>query len=999
MALRTHLTLFLGLILLLGPVSIMNARPQQQLPERHTPKVKATLADDVAAAEEALRTARSALIASKDMAAADYVNRLIDLGLWQEAHAFLQNQQAKSAELLLAEGWLLFKTHRYAKAEALVDALLKQGSNRRGVRLLQAHLQIQAWNLEKAAATTEALLRSGFDEEAALILGRIRLLERQYEEAMKWARRVQAAFPDNSDAHLLEADVFFWQRDLSSAEPALVRALERDPFNADARFAYGYAIWRRVDATLLENMAAQWNLGLALDPLNYRIHWHLGNGHTNLTYADYVHPTDSTVRPLLQEVDSLLAVDEVGYAIARTRDIERSYPESILPAMMRGSAFFMAYDMDRESRLDSAQYHFLDVLARKKNYGPAHNGVAAVIKHRQFSQLNAFSALDRGIESTPVMEAANFAEVFPDARYYPGDRVEKMLYRQLHKGIVFLPFLVRLQRTFTIPPLHVDLAEAMDAPYFRYATTFDNRQWMDIRGVGSGAAGIEYVERGAYLERNVVLHEYVHLFHGQILTDEENRLIRALYLAAMQEDRVLDYYGANNESEYLAQTYTAYFAPVKVHPLNHKSMNTRQDLEEKDPVLFRFIDELVARQTAYQEGDTLALAGNWAQVYVTLSEQARNGRGPDAVEDSVAWPGVAAALLDTAFTWHTEYMPAYLSYASLMQDQGQFDEASTWLDRAEALQPTYAPIYRSRAELAGARYKAGALSNAEAFEQQKTWYEKTLEIEEDFAERAYLNAALRELYLRFSHVSQAIEVADRYVEAAPVVSTYLRDRRDEAWVFTNTHRSNLGYAAEVVDEFARLISRKPQQYTFRKHYAGVLSAAGRHRKAIQVLEEAQRILTAANRPRKDYMVRLADLYLQIGDTTKAHTVIAPLYDDGPESELDKLKLIRVFAALGDEETATSRYDSLDTSSTPYVKAESSYTHGVLMEARGSNDDAVQAFEEALQQNPYHVQARLRLVKLYIQAGRRDKASTLAAGLEGLGPAFREEASDVLSNLN
>ena len=43
-------------------------------------------------------------------------------------------------------------------------------------------------------------------------------------------------------------------------------------------------------------MAAQWNLALAVDPLHYFTHWHFGNGHTDQTYADYAHPTDSLVR-------------------------------------------------------------------------------------------------------------------------------------------------------------------------------------------------------------------------------------------------------------------------------------------------------------------------------------------------------------------------------------------------------------------------------------------------------------------------------------------------------------------------------------------------------------------------------------------------------------------------------------------------------------------------------------------------------------------------------
>jgi len=46
------------------------------------------------------------------------------------------------------------------------------------------------------------------------------------------------------------------------AEAPLRKCLEIDPFNADARFNYGYMIWRRVDARQLDAMAAQWELAL-----------------------------------------------------------------------------------------------------------------------------------------------------------------------------------------------------------------------------------------------------------------------------------------------------------------------------------------------------------------------------------------------------------------------------------------------------------------------------------------------------------------------------------------------------------------------------------------------------------------------------------------------------------------------------------------------------------------------------------------------------------------
>src|SRR5690606_10914537 len=337
------------------------------------------------------------------------------------------------------------------------------------------------------------------------LLGRVRLLEKDYSAALAWARRVQRSAPTHAGGYLLEADTHFWNQDPAAAEAPLVRALELNPFDADARFAYGYAIWRRVDASQLDDMAAQWELAIAVDPLHYVTHWHWGNGHTDRTYADYAQPSDSTVRAKLMDADRAISEGRIADAISRTRAVEREHPESVLPEMMRGSAWYMAADLPREERLDSAQAAFVRILARRPHYGPAHNGLAAVIKQRQFGILQNFDSLEAAIAATPLPTDPRFLEVFRDVGYYPGDRVLRMARQQLGPTEAYIPMLHRLGHTFTIPPLHVDLAEAMRRPSFRYTTTFDNRQWMDIRGVGGGAAGIEYVERGSHQERNVLL--------------------------------------------------------------------------------------------------------------------------------------------------------------------------------------------------------------------------------------------------------------------------------------------------------------------------------------------------------------------------------------------------------------------------------------------------------------------------------------------------------------
>ncbi len=217
--------------------------------------------------------------------------------------------------------------------------------------------------------------------------------------------------------------------------------------------------------------------------------------------------------------------------------------------------------------------------------------------------------------SIPEKWQTVFRNVFPDMTQYPSSRVEKMVWSQLFSSKAYLPMLNSLERKFVIPPLHVDLATAMHNPWFKTGVVFDNRQWMDIRGVGSGATGIEYVERGAHFERNVTLHEFAHLFHFTVLTDSETRRIRQLYFEAMRDGKTIDYYSANNEAEYFAQAYTAYFSEKRIHPQNHKSMNTATDLKQKNPEMYAFVDSLVQKSEAFMNGNERILDDNWAQTY------------------------------------------------------------------------------------------------------------------------------------------------------------------------------------------------------------------------------------------------------------------------------------------------------------------------------------------------------------------------------------------------
>lgn len=935
---------------------------------------------------------RRTTTADTTVPAPDRIRSMIGLGMWPEAVEALTAQRPLRGDLLVVEAELRFKQHRYRESARRVAAVLARAPEHRDALLLLGKLQIQEWNLEAAARTAERLLvRNERDEDAALLMGTVRLQQKRYDDALDLAQQVQQWNSNNANAFALEAEVRFWAQDPDGAEGPLTRALAIDPYNADARFAYGYAIWRRVDATQLDDMAAQWELALSIDPLHYRTHWHWGNGHTNLTYADYVEPTDSVVRERLRRGDELIGANRIDEAVALTREVEAEFPESVLPSMMRGSAFYMAYDMPRGPRLDSAEATFRRILESKDHYGPAHNGLAAVIKQQQFEQLRAFDSLETSIATSWVQPDSSFEAIFPDATYYPGDRMQKMVHLQLGPSQAYLPMLARFDRQFAIPPLHRDLAEAMGRPFFRTSTTFDNRQWMDIRGVGSGATGIEYVERGAHLERNVLLHEYTHLVHGRVFSDEESRRVRALYYAAMENARTLDYYASNNESEFLAQAYPAFLSPVKVHALNHKAFNTRSDLEAKDPDTFDFVASLIRRQEAYLDGDSTALKSNWAQTFVALSEENRDGESLLQAE----------ALLDTALMWDDRYLPAFLSYGGLLRDAKRFDEASQWLQRALVIDSTYAPIYAAYADLVGSRALAGDIEIGESLQLRVGYYGRALELETDYAVRARLNGTLRSLYRDHGHYPQAIRVSEEYMVSGPTVSTYLRDRRDEAARFAGSLRSAAGYATETLPFFTGLVNQKPQHYGLRGEYADALAGAGRFDEAVATLEEAQRILRAAGRPNRDYMIQMAEYHLATGDSGAATEALALTQEARMRFVSGNNRLARVLARLGDSAAVQAWLgDPSDDGRLPAPEADVHYTNGWIAEAAGDLAQAEASYRAAVELNPYRGEMRLRLIAVLVSQRRQSdarRAKAAAANLElPMGPDFQRRADDILS---
>ena len=879
----------------------------------------------------------------------DNLNHLLDLGEWELVNNELivaKNINAQEAAVLKFKyHWL---NNDFKAAEQDLLKLSKKDQADLKIQRAFAILKIEAWELETAEQMSKALLlKNPNDIETNLVLGRALMLQKKYPEALALANSLIEKMPNNAAGYFLKADVFFWDQKPKDAEEVLVKGLKLNPLNADARFYYGYAIWRRIDATQLGDMVAQWEIALALNPLHFQSHWHLGNGHTNLTYADYVDENEKTIRHELEEADELFTANKIEAALQKVDQIEQAHPKSVLPEMHKASLLYGDFDAsDRKQRLDNAEKIFLNILNEKHHYGPAHNGLAAVIKSKRIPYLKTYPSISAAIKNPNITNMHDFLEVFPDLAYYPGNVAKGMAWNQLYTATVYFPFLVKQHRVFVVPPLHIDLALAMKAPYFRFNSTFDNRQWMDIRGVGSGAAAIEYVERGAFQERNVILHEYVHLFHGQVLTDKQNRKIRELYYNAMENGLTLDYYSQNNESEYLAQTYPAYFEMVKVHPLDFKSMNTLNDLKTKDPKMYAFLDDMITKEKAYLAGDKQAMASNWSEVYVNL---ARNSAKNDLKE--------SYSYLDTALQYDQQYLPAFVDYAEYLLSEGKYDEASNRLKSAKAIDANYAPIY----SVEGNILMATQPNNLAA---QAALLKKAYDIEVDYMEKAKNSGILRNFYFQRGMLKQAMDVADEYVKNGSEISTYLRDRKDDSKTFKAWQKSLLGYADEIA-VLSHLAAQKPQNYIIRTQHIEALTANGKYDVALKNLQQIYRTLQASQVNRPEFELLFAEVYAKQGKTKELNEFLDKLMVRGGDpirlEPLYNQRLVRLLAANNRLDDAKAFRQKLKSNNSLFYRASDLVSQALINLKESNTDKALSLLDEALALYPYEVDG-IKLLK-------------------------------------
>ncbi len=121
--------------------------------------------------------------------------------------------------------------------------------------------------------------------------------------------------------------------------------------------------------------------------------------------------------------------------------------------------------------------------------------------------------------------------------------------------------------------------------------TFDGRWYAHLRAVAGphGATGVEKLREAAEFAFNTFAHEFGHQVHRFGLSAPQQEEVTAMYRAALASGACLDYYAASNEDEYFAQTYEAFVSPAKRGCLPETARHTRDELSRRDPRMFAFL--------------------------------------------------------------------------------------------------------------------------------------------------------------------------------------------------------------------------------------------------------------------------------------------------------------------------------------------------------------------------------------------------------------------------
>ena len=907
-------------------------------------------------------------------------------GPWAAAAA----PQVQTAQLKSQDD--LAKATTKAKKELEADAenadllcrlarLMLKGGDYAARQHLDKALELNPRHLDSLLALSELHRLTYAYEEGERVLQRaakidpghlaLRLQQAQYAmdrvdfgDARRIYQFLTRDYPNSAESHFGLANALFQLESLAEAEKYNDQCLALDSEYAPA-YTLRASILRKRQETAAARRATQ--KARELDPLADSL---------QVKAEDYLkgkfeYEQELRVKKMLEKGDKYLLDGKYKKADKQFSKVIEIHPLNVTAMIGRGNAHY------HQQKYQEALRWFFLALEVNPDYYLAQYGRRYTLKRMRSDYNVKYDALELAFDKMDTPEWPYLRDVFINY-----DQVDKDLQKIVRHSVTplsnYLKSLKMAGATFYLLPMHQFLWQSPHNARLKGTYTFDLRLWDNVPGIGGfhAVSSAEWERDVIYLGYNVLTHEFTHQVH-RFFSKEQNEEVDRLFLKAKEEKLALDYYADYNVMEYLAQGVEAYISEEKPPGQGGTSGHTRQELLEKDPDLYYFIEGLNQREDyseneieAYVEKGSRVMGEGKLEQAIEVYEEGvkRYGSSPELLNAmgrayrQLGDEANSMRLHEQAIREFPEEVASHLELADdyfyLKRDNRKAIELLT------AVEEVHADSERLFTKLAAQHNYEGNLDEREHYLQ------RAMELDPYSASTHY---NLAEIHL----AKEDYAAAEKYIQSGQKISKNNAGAlANLAYICLKTDRREKGLEHL---ELAEKLS--PRNTEVKQARAVFLLDEGKVQEVRELLES----LLEENPRRLELQLQLAEF----------------LTNDEAE-QAEKLFVEGLKLASSTEAIEFNYQERRFRPQGVYENAVISQLHtgyGILLERQGKRQEAVTHHQEALRLLKDNYRSAVSLIRLYHEAGEIADARQALEALEKLQPPAHhlEEGREILKD--
>ncbi len=861
---------------------------------------------------------------------------------------------------LIALADLLRRSYRFEEGAEILKRALRVAPDNVDAKLLEARFKIDRMDFAASRDIYKNIFEEPVPAEAFCGLAELFYWLNRYEDAGKFVQECLQLDPNLAQAYVIQSRIYRIRQQNDEWNEWGRKAVEIDPFNDDARANLANILFRGEGR--LEEGYEQAKIALRINPYSHLARFYLGNGWTPHYYEEQAIEgaleTVKMIEELLKEGDAYLLEREFDKADQTFREVLEFMPENITAMIGRGTANY------HRQKYDTALAWFSKVLDVDPDYGLAHYGICQSLLRKKDRANVKFHEIERAFASRDAIEPPYMKDVFINFGKLDKD-LQKILRISVEPLKNYLKALKIAGATFYITPFHKFLWEAPYNEGLRGRRTFDLRLWDDVKGNGGfhATSGEDWERDVKHLRFNVVAHEFAHQIHP-FLSKKHREEIKWLFLKAKKERKTLDFYADFNEWEYFAVGVEAYVSEEKLADQKIGYGHTRQELLEKDPDLYYFIESL-GNLESYEESEILA--------------SVRKALSTAREDHQMAMESIEAAIEE--YGSHPEFHEARANVYRLRKDYERMKEVYIKAIHEfpndsrgyVGLADTYFTIERK-------------LNKAIKFLEESI---------EKFPNSMDLLVKLGELCYFAAEVDKAAEVLQEALSIDPFPDPYAPS--DPYFYLAKCYMEKEEYAkAEKFLDFS-LEELDKNNLRVRAERAYVAFKTGKIKEGKEHLDLALNL-----RRRYPRLQEIRAMFLADQENTKeAQQILEELMEKHPERLETKIQLGRL---IMDSEPAKARKMLDEAMAIVYPEEKDQHekttprmphiidqillsrlhtAYGLLEQEKGDPEAAIKHHQKACDLCKYNYASAVGLVRLYKKSGRREEASAICQKLKDM----------------